>query len=83
MELKLGELLRMAREEPEKLLATLEVPPYSEKYPEEEKRKFREALGITTCSECLLKAFVLDVLLPPPFRPPLMLVACFATRTCP
>jgi len=28
---------------------------------------------------CLVTAFVLDVLLPPPFRPPLMLAYCLAT----
>lgn len=75
--------LREVLREPEKLLAALGVPPYSEKYTEEEKRRVLEALGITTCPKCLLKAFVLDVLLPPPFRPPLMLIACFASRTCP
>jgi hypothetical protein len=31
----------------------------------------------------LVNAFILDVLLPPPFRPPLMFVLCWVTRTCP
>jgi hypothetical protein len=30
-------------------------------------------------ASCLVAAFVLDVLLPPPFRPPLMLAYCLAT----
>lgn len=30
-------------------------------------------------ASCLVTAFVLDVLLPPPFRPPLMLAYCLAT----
>jgi hypothetical protein len=31
-------------------------------------------------ASCLVTAFVLDVLLPPPFRPPLMLAYCLATH---
>jgi hypothetical protein len=30
-------------------------------------------------ASCLVTAFVLDVLLPPPFRPPLLLAYCLAT----
>ncbi len=78
------DVIRKALEkEPEKVLAALEVPPYSEKYPEEEKKKMREALGIATCAACLLRAFVLDVLLPPPFRPPLAFFMCWTSRICP
>ncbi|MEM4976664.1 MAG: hypothetical protein QXT64_05000 [Desulfurococcaceae archaeon] len=76
-------LRELVEREPERLLAALGVPPYSEKYTEEEKRRVLEALGITGCASCLFTAFVLDVLLPPPFRPPLMLIACFASGTCP
>jgi len=75
--------IREVLKEPGKLLATLGVPPYSQMYSEEEKRKVLESLGIVGCSSCLLVSFILDVLLPPPFRPPLMLIACFASRTCP
>ncbi|MEM1820350.1 MAG: hypothetical protein QXU64_02030 [Thermofilaceae archaeon] len=52
-------------------------------YPEEEKERVREALGIGTCVRCLLGAFFFDVVLPPPFRPPLMLILCFVRRRCP
>lgn len=69
--------------EPEKVLAALGIKPYSEKYSEEEKRKLLESFGLAGCATCLLNAFILDVLLPPPFRPPLMLILCFASRTCP
>jgi hypothetical protein len=31
-------------------------------------------------ASCLVTAFVLDVLLPPPFRPPLALAYCLATH---
>jgi hypothetical protein len=31
-------------------------------------------------ASCLVTAFVLDVLLPPPFRPPLMLAYCLAAK---
>lgn len=45
--------------------------------------RVRRALGIAECTGCLLMAFILDVVLPPPFRPPLMLIYCFASRRCP
>lgn len=73
----------MIRKEPDKVLAALEIPPYSTMYSDEEKEKIREALGIRSCVSCLVIAFILDVLLPPPFRPPLMLVVCFLSRACP
>lgn len=31
-------------------------------------------------ASCLVTSFVLDVLLPPPFRPPLALAYCLATQ---
>lgn len=75
--------LRLVEKEPEKLLAALGIPPYSHMYSEEEKKEVMRSLGIAECGSCLLVSFILDVLLPPPFKPPLMLIACFASRTCP
>ncbi|MEM1690496.1 MAG: hypothetical protein QXG48_02770 [Thermofilaceae archaeon] len=73
----------MLEREPGKVLAALGIPPYSGMYTEEEKRKVMEAMGIASCPPCLLVSFVCDVLLPPPFRPPLMLFMCFASGSCP
>ncbi|MEM1710538.1 MAG: hypothetical protein QW820_06575 [Sulfolobales archaeon] len=79
----LNYIREVLEKEPGKLLAIMGIPPYSHMYSEDEKRKVLESLGIVGCSSCLLVSFILDVLLPPPFRPPLMLIACFASRTCP
>jgi hypothetical protein len=68
------EALREAlAKEPEKVLAAIGLPPFVQRYSEEERKKLRETLGLP---DCLLSSFILDVLLPPPFRPPLMLIAC-------
>jgi len=60
--------------ERERILAALGVYPFTEKFTLEEIRALRESFGITDCLAALIQAFTLDVLMPPPFRPPLMLI---------
>ncbi len=59
------------------LLAALGYYPFTTQFTKEEIKSFRDELGIVepmVSLYSLISSFILDVLLPPPFRPPLALI---------
>jgi hypothetical protein len=61
----------------EQLLAALNYYPWTRRFTESEIKGFRSELGITepmVSTASIITSFILDVLLPPPFRPPLALI---------
>jgi len=61
----------------EQLLAALGYYPFTGRFSEAEIESFRSELGLTKATASLgsiITSFIMDVLLPPPFRPPLALI---------
>jgi len=62
----------------EQLLAALNYYPWTTRFTESEIKGFRSELGITepmVSAASIITSFILDVLLPPPFKPPLALIS--------
>ena len=63
------------------VLAAFGIPEYEDQYSEKELVRIRGILGVTDCAQALFGSFLMDVALPPPFRPPLMLMGAL-TGAC-
>lgn len=71
----------MAEGRQTEVLAAFGIPEYEDQFSEKELVRIRGILGVTDCAQALFGSFLMDVALPPPFRPPLMLMGAL-TGAC-